>query len=55
MLNRVYILLEKDLKTEVVRVESVYATRELAEKIRKILMDKNEEKRAYKIVRKAVY
>ena len=53
-MKTVYILLEKNLETETVRVESVYATRKDAERAMSFLMDFNEERRSYKIDEKGI-
>ena len=53
-MQKVFILLEKDLSTELVRVESVYATRKDAELAMSFLMDFNEEQKSYKIEEKVM-
>ncbi len=51
-METVYILLEKDLATEYVRVQGVYGSRENAEDTMRFLMDFNEEEKSYKIEEK---
>lgn len=53
-MEKVYILLEKELATEYVRVEGVYATLKNAEDAMSFLMDFNEERKSYKIEEKAI-
>ena len=53
-MQTVYLLLEKNLKTEYTKLEGVYASRELAEEVMEELMEVYEEKRAYKIEEKLV-
>lgn len=53
-MEKVYILLEKNLSTEYVRVESVYASRRDAELAMSFLMDFNEEQKSYKIEEKEI-
>jgi hypothetical protein len=53
-MSKVYILLEKDLETEQVRVEGVYETYKDAQKEFHYLMDFNEEVKSYKIVEKEI-
>jgi hypothetical protein len=49
LMEKVYILLEKNLETEQVRVAGVFAKKELAESEMDCLMDFNEEEKSYKI------
>jgi hypothetical protein len=51
-MEKVYILLEKDLETERVRVDGVYATLKDAEDQMWFLMNFNEECKSYKIEEK---
>ena len=51
---KVYLLLEKNLKTENTRLLGVFATRKLAAEVMKDQMSIYEEQRAYKIVMKLV-
>jgi hypothetical protein len=53
-MEKVYILLEKDLSTENVRVQGVYATLKNAEDEMWLLMDFNEEQKSYKIEEKVM-
>lgn len=53
-MEKVYILLEKDLSTENVRVQGVYATLKNAEDEMWFLMDFNEEQKSYKIEEKVM-
>lgn len=53
-METVYILLEKDLATEYVRIAGVYATLKLAEEEMSFLMDFNEERKSYKIEEKVM-
>ena len=53
-MSKVYILLEKDLATEYVRIEGVYATLKNAEDSMSFLMDFNEEEKSYKIEEKVM-
>lgn len=54
LMETIYILLEKNLETEYVRVQGVYATLKLAEETMNVLMDFNEEKKSYKIEQKVM-
>lgn len=54
LMEKVFILLEKNLETEYVRVEGVYETLKLAEETMNVLMDFNEEKKSYKIEQKVM-
>ena len=53
-MSKVFILVEKNLETEYVRVEGVYETLKLAEETMNVLMDFNEEKKSYKIEQKVM-
>jgi hypothetical protein len=53
-MEKVYILLEKDLSTENVCVQGVYATLKNAEDEMWFLMDFNEEQKSYKIEEKVM-
>ncbi len=53
-MEKIYVLLEKDLATEYVRVQGVYATLKLAEDEMSFLMDFNEEQKSYKIEEKEI-
>ena len=53
-MSKVFILLEKNLETEYVRVEGVYETLKDAEDNMSFLMDFNEEKKSYKIEQKVM-
>ena len=48
-METIYVLLEKDMFTEYVRVEGVYATLKNAEDAMEFLMHFNEEEKSYKI------
>jgi hypothetical protein len=51
-MEKVYILLEKDLATEYVRIAGVYETYQDAQEDAGYLMDFNEEQKSYKIEEK---
>jgi hypothetical protein len=53
-MQKVYLLLEKDLRTENVRVQGAYATLRNAEDEMSFLMDFNEERKSYKIEEKDI-
>jgi hypothetical protein len=53
-METVYILLEKNLETEYVRVQGVYATLKLAEETMNVLMDFNEEDKYYYLEEKVM-
>lgn len=53
-MEKVYILLEKDLSTENVCVQGVYATLKNAEDEMWFLLDFNEEQKSYKIEEKVM-
>ena len=53
-MQKVYLLLEKDLRTENVRVQGAYATLKTAEDEMSFLMDFNEEQKSYKIEEKVM-
>ena len=54
LMEKVFILLEKNLETEYVRVEGVYATLKLAEETMNVLMDFNEEDKYYYLEEKVM-
>ena len=53
-MEKIYILLEKNLETGYIRVEGVYETLKLAQDSMAFLMDFNEEERSYKIEEKVI-
>lgn len=53
-MEKIYILLEKNLETGYVRVEGVYETLKLAQDSMAFLMDFNEEELSYKIEEKVI-
>jgi uncharacterized sporulation protein YeaH/YhbH (DUF444 family) len=53
-MSKVFILLEKNLETEYVRVEGVYETLKLAEETMNFLMDFNEEDKYYYLEEKVM-
>jgi hypothetical protein len=53
-MEKVYILLEKNLETEQVRVAGVYETYQDAQEDANYLMDFNEEEKSYKIEEKVI-
>lgn len=53
-MKKVYLLLEKNLKTEYTKLLGVYATRKLAAEVMEDQMSFHEEERAYKIEVKMV-
>jgi hypothetical protein len=53
-METVYVLLEKDLKSEGIHVVGVYTSYELAEEVMDAHMEMYEEERSYKIVDRMV-
>lgn len=54
LMEKVFILLEKNLETEYVRVQGVYETLKLAEETMNFLMDFNEEDKYYYLEEKVM-
>lgn len=53
-MTKIYILLEKNLETEYVRVQGVFETLKLAEETMNVLMDFNEEDKYYYLEEKVM-